>query len=532
MPALYAPEAATQTRDPARAHADRQALERPGKASRPPPAVHAWHRAIGNHGVVQLLQQLRGALTPATEPTAIFPTALAGTRTPGTRYPHDAAIARSFGRHTIAGLQAHLGPAASASAAAIDAEAYALGDHVVFSRPPDLRTAAHEAAHAIQQRAGLSLPTRVGRVGDDHERHADAVAERVQAGQSAEPLLDRVAPPGQDLPRSEPVVQRLIRFSYTQWLAQRPATQALVSEFVKDFITPEYQLAHSAAKGKGTSKMADDESAAALLTALTALTTAFTASQTSKDWTACTAPADALVLEINRVLTAYTSYKEDLGSYSNTRADNWKTEPTQQALGILEGLVTDSALADKTAAPGTKENPQQPDIPGIRWSLAKAALPAPLRNLIRDIYTSWRIGAVLDDRSPQAQQQKEKNPKEPATLRSWHMNEQGQLPEMQGAALPANATQLHNHYTATSVKPYEKPANGPIGYAEYTGTGLLNDAHNSKIVLDYMSGIIYLTVTHYQLYDRSDDLVPTYTQRDKSAGSGAHSAWFYIDMTQ
>jgi len=529
---MHGPEAAAQTRDEARSPGQQPALERPGKAPRRPPALHSLHRTLGNRGVVQLLQQLRGALTTATEPTAIFDTALAGTRTPATGYPHGETIARSFGRHTIAGLRAHLGPTASTSAAAIDAEAYALGEHVVFSRPPDLRTAAHEAAHAIQQRAGISLPSRLGRVGDVHERHADAVAERVQTGQSAESLLDRVAPPGHSAAPNEAVVQRLIRFSYTDWLAQRPATEALVREFATDFITPEFTLARNSTKGTGTSKMADEDSDAALVTAYTALRTAITASQTSNDWTGCTAPADALVIEINRVLAAYTTYNEDLGSYSNTRADNWRTDPTKQALGIMEGLVTASGLADRTAAPGTKENPKQPDIPGIRWGLAKAALPAPLRNLIRDIYTSWRIGAVLDERSPLAQQQKEKNPKEPATLRSWHMNEQGQLPEMQGAGLPNNATALHNHYTATSVKPYDKPANGPIGYAEYTGTGLLNDAHNSKIVLDYMSGIIYLTVTHYQLYDRSNDLVPIYTQRDKSAGSGAHSAWFYIDMTQ
>lgn len=83
------------------------------------------------------------------------------------------------------------------------------------------------------------------------------------------------------------------------------------------------------------------------------------------------------------------------------------------------------------------------------------------------------------------------------------------------------------------MHPYDKKnKSGPIGYAEYTGTGLEDDAHNSKIVLDYKSGLLYLTVTHYQLYDRSSDEVPTYTQQNKTAGSGAHSAWFYFDMTQ
>jgi hypothetical protein len=49
---------------------------------------------------------------------------------------------------------------------------------------------AHEAAHVIQQRGGVQLKGGVGAVGDAHEQHADAVADRVVAGQSAEALLD------------------------------------------------------------------------------------------------------------------------------------------------------------------------------------------------------------------------------------------------------------------------------------------------------------------------------------------------------
>jgi hypothetical protein len=69
------------------------------------------------------------------------------------------------------------------------ASAYATGNHVVFDRPPDLHTAAHEAAHVVQQAQGVNLYGGVGEVGDAYERHADAVADRVVAGQSAADLL-------------------------------------------------------------------------------------------------------------------------------------------------------------------------------------------------------------------------------------------------------------------------------------------------------------------------------------------------------
>src|SRR6185503_888478 len=60
---------------------------------------------------------------------------------------------------------------------------------------PDLHTAAHEAAHVVQQRAGVQLKGGVGEAGDPYERHADAVASLVVQGASAESLLDQFAGP-------------------------------------------------------------------------------------------------------------------------------------------------------------------------------------------------------------------------------------------------------------------------------------------------------------------------------------------------
>ncbi|MFM7202604.1 MAG: DUF4157 domain-containing protein [Myxococcota bacterium] len=104
--------------------------------------------------------------------------------------PHLDQIQQAFGSHDISGIKAHTdGPAAEANQA-MGADAYATGDRVVMS-DTSLHTAAHEAAHIVQQRAGLSLPGGVGTAGDEHEQHADAVADAVVQGKSAESLLDK-----------------------------------------------------------------------------------------------------------------------------------------------------------------------------------------------------------------------------------------------------------------------------------------------------------------------------------------------------
>jgi hypothetical protein len=77
------------------------------------------------------------------------------------------------------------------------AEAYATGNHTAFRSQPDLHTAAHEAAHVVQQRAGVALAGGVGQKGDQYERHADAVADLVVQGGSARSLLDEMAPANQ-----------------------------------------------------------------------------------------------------------------------------------------------------------------------------------------------------------------------------------------------------------------------------------------------------------------------------------------------
>jgi hypothetical protein len=111
----------------------------------------------------------------------------------GSPLPHLERIQASFGPHDVSGVTAHEGPSASEAAHGLGAQAFAFGNSVAFASPPDLHTAAHEAAHVVQQRGGVQLKGGINQPGDTHEQHADAVADAVVAARSAAPLLDQVS---------------------------------------------------------------------------------------------------------------------------------------------------------------------------------------------------------------------------------------------------------------------------------------------------------------------------------------------------
>jgi hypothetical protein len=119
-----------------------------------------------------------------------------GTSGSGGSLPFLDRIQASFGAHDVSHVQAHTDGAAADAARGMGATAFATGDHVAFGAAPDLHTAAHEAAHVVQQRAGVHLKGGVGEVGDAYEQHADAVADRVVRGESAEDLLSAYCAPG------------------------------------------------------------------------------------------------------------------------------------------------------------------------------------------------------------------------------------------------------------------------------------------------------------------------------------------------
>ena len=131
----------------------------------------------------------RAPAGPAGDSAAVHAAAAQGIATPAQALPFADQVQRSFGDHDVSSIQAHVGMDAAASAQHMGARAYATGHHVVFGGTPDLHTTAHEAAHVVQQRGGVQLKGDVGQDGDAYERNADAVADRVVAGQSAVDLL-------------------------------------------------------------------------------------------------------------------------------------------------------------------------------------------------------------------------------------------------------------------------------------------------------------------------------------------------------
>ena len=123
-------------------------------------------------------------------PGKVHAAAARGTDGPGGSLPFADQIQASFGSHDVSGIQSHVGGKAADACADMGATAYASGSHVAFAKSPDLHTAAHEAAHVVQQAKGVNLYGGVGQAGDAYERHADAVADAVVSGQSAQVLLD------------------------------------------------------------------------------------------------------------------------------------------------------------------------------------------------------------------------------------------------------------------------------------------------------------------------------------------------------
>lgn len=181
-----------------------------------PAATHDTHEhdapvATTEASHVQMKRHLRGlafdaqlkALQPGgaagarghveTDPVAL---AQRGVSDGGSNLPHAEAIQASFGRHAIHHIRAHQGVQAQAAARQLGASAYATGADVAFASAPNLHTAAHEAAHVVQQQGGVSLKGGMGEAGDRYEQHADQVADRVVAGESAEDLLDSMAGAG------------------------------------------------------------------------------------------------------------------------------------------------------------------------------------------------------------------------------------------------------------------------------------------------------------------------------------------------
>ncbi len=141
-------------------------------------------------------------------PGAVQATAQSGfSGSPGA-LPYLAAIQQSFGGYDVSGVKSFVGGAAADANEDLGANAYASGEAVAFKAAPSLHTAAHEAAHVVQQRAGVSLPGGLGRPGDTYERHADRVADDVASGRSAVQTLSELAPASRASADTAPVQRK------------------------------------------------------------------------------------------------------------------------------------------------------------------------------------------------------------------------------------------------------------------------------------------------------------------------------------
>lgn len=165
----------------------------PGRSMRtdalPPPKGDLLGKRTAAAGSPHQIQRKANGERSAANPREA---AESGTQGAGERLPHFDRVQRSFGSFDISGVRAYVGGAAAEANRELGAQAYAHGDSVAFASSPDLHTTAHEAAHVVQQRGGVQLEGGIdGGASDPYEQHADAVADAVVAGRSAEPLLEQ-----------------------------------------------------------------------------------------------------------------------------------------------------------------------------------------------------------------------------------------------------------------------------------------------------------------------------------------------------
>ncbi len=155
-----------------------------------PPACIGDPSGGPSGGPAQVQREPGQGLSRSISSPSVHALASAGTRGAGQSLPHLKTIQRALPEHDLRPIRAYTGGAAAGASRAMGASAYAFGDKVAFvQRNPSLHTAAHEAAHVLQQRAGIQLKGGVGQVGDPYERNADAIADAVVRRQTPPPVL-------------------------------------------------------------------------------------------------------------------------------------------------------------------------------------------------------------------------------------------------------------------------------------------------------------------------------------------------------
>jgi hypothetical protein len=114
--------------------------------------------------------------------------------------------------YDFSGVRVHTGPKAAESAGSVNAQAYTVGEHIVFgagryapSQSQGLRLLAHELTHVVQQRASATSPLSLGDPASPAEREAEQVASSAGGliGQTVQPSVQRQPVPDEPRPRNE-----------------------------------------------------------------------------------------------------------------------------------------------------------------------------------------------------------------------------------------------------------------------------------------------------------------------------------------
>ncbi|MGW3275364.1 eCIS core domain-containing protein [Streptomyces kronopolitis] len=521
-----------------------------------PPGLAALQAAAGNDAVVQMLRQAGhldeerhrhgagcGHEQPAVQRSAVHDVL----RAPGqpldetTRTDMETRLGADF-----SDVRIHRDAAARSSAAEVGARAYTSGSHVVIGEGgADRHTLAHELVHVIQQRRGSVAGTdhgdglKVSDPADRFEREAEATAQRVMAG-PATGTHDPVSAPAARAGAGGPAaVQRIVKVTPGMYVRGVDATEQTLTApqlvrylaiAVQDEVNRAQKLdpegtfeAELREIKRGLKSATPDVPAALRLTTrlVDAVNTVLAEQQTyvSDYHPPHHADGPGAMVPVPNADTRYATEPdtEETGYYHTSLSgktepywgnDDTMREKTGRSLGPV---VDEGAHQEQPRLPGHARGGA--NLPLTRLTLKQAAemLPRPLLNLIFDVRyqletpDAGQRQPVIDERTEAQQAVRDKSPHQPGTLRSWHQDDYGRLPDNRFApdAVPAHAQALHAHYTAHSQSgagsSVQNAATAPRGFAEYTGTGS-DWEHNVKVVLDYINKRVYLTLTHYQYW--------------------------------
>lgn len=145
---------------------------------------------------LQLQRKISGC-APSCEVPSIVPTVLSSAG-----QPLDGTTRRfmeSRFKHDFGNVRIHTDPKANRSAHAVNAQAYTVGNNIVFGdnqfsnhTPVERKLLAHELAHVVQQQAssGTATPASLSNENEASEIEADKVAERVVAGDQSQVVIE------------------------------------------------------------------------------------------------------------------------------------------------------------------------------------------------------------------------------------------------------------------------------------------------------------------------------------------------------